>query len=130
MIISPEEFKPKLNYSEEELEELSSKLFKEYKDKPAITLPFVKYEDKEPSSDFWLEPICPICGTEMPNTDQCQICGQHFILDEDVEYWNTPETGTMDCFCCGGTNTVTYSVSKCNGHKHGSCSLCGMTFHE
>lgn len=75
-------------------------------------------------------PECPVCG-EMPySTEQCHWCGQRFIQDAEIEEYNKPDKGTMDCFQCGGKGTVEFVRSKYNGHKHGECKKCGMRFME
>jgi hypothetical protein len=77
-----------------------------------------------------LIPECPICG-EMPySTEQCHWCGQRFIQDKEIEEYNKPKGGTMDCWNCGGKDTIEYKVSKYNGHRRGRCKNCGLTFME
>lgn len=93
---------------------------------------------KEPKPINWqtdygdcIAPYCPSCG-EMPyNLQRCVFCGQRFIQDERAKEWSKPpEVKRMDCFICGGKNTLEYTESRYNGHKHGECTACGMKFME
>jgi len=76
-------------------------------------------------------PECPVCG-EMPySLDRCIFCGQRFIKDARAEEWSKPpKVEYMDCFLCGGKNTVEFTRAQSNGHRHGHCTVCGMSFME
>ena len=109
-------------YQEDE-ENRRKELWAIYAEREPIKLPIV-------NDGYGMIPDCPICG-EMPySLEQCHWCGQRFIQDEEVKEYAKPDEGVMDCFHCGGKNTVHYIRSKYNGHKHGSCSKCGMSFME
>ena len=72
-------------------------------------------------------PECPSCG-EMPYTcDRCFFCGQPFIQEDEKlqEYVKPPEEVRLNCFMCGGINTLVGVRAKINGHFHGSCEQCG-----
>lgn len=76
-------------------------------------------------------PFCPNCDEPLYYFDQCYFCGQLIEQDEKMkEHSKPPEVHHMDCFCCGGKDTLEYTVSSYNGHKHGSCAACGMRFIE
>lgn len=109
---------------QQDVENRRKELWDIYGKKEPVKLPIVR-------DDFGGRiPICPICG-EMPySTEQCHFCGQRFIQDKEIEEYNTPDTGTMDCFKCGGKGTVRFIRSKYNGHKSGECTKCGMSFIE
>lgn len=77
-------------------------------------------------------PQCPACG-EMPySTERCTFCGQRFIQDDSQlqEYTKPTPEERMDCFICGGKNTMVGRRAKCNGHFHGHCEQCGCTVIE
>ena len=79
-----------------------------------------------------LWPRCPSCG-EMPYGLECCIwCGQRFIQDDPVlqEYDKPPEEERLDCFMCGGKNTMVGTRAKSNGHFHGHCEACGCRVME
>jgi hypothetical protein len=48
----------------------------------------------------------------------------------DCDECGNEEVKTMDCFVCGGKDTVEYITSNYNGHKRGHCTKCGMQFIE
>lgn len=109
--------------NEEYTEERRAELWAIYAEKEPVKLPIV-------FDGYGNIPKCPVCG-EMPySTEQCHWCGQRFVQDEEVEEYNTPDEGTMDCISCGGKGTVKYVKSKYNGHKHGHCTKCGARFIE
>ena len=75
-------------------------------------------------------PQCPTCG-EMPyDTEQCHWCGQRFIQDKELEEYLKDEEWYEDCPSCGSKGTLKIGRSNYNGHKHGSCSACGMSWIE
>lgn len=76
-------------------------------------------------------PVWPACG-EMPyGLDRCIFCGQKFIKDERAKEWEQPQkVERMDCPVCGGKDTMEFTRSKYNGHKHGCCTACGTKFME
>lgn len=93
---------------------------------------------KEPVKIGWEEsyggtwPQCPACG-EMPySTERCTFCGQKFIQDDPElqEYTKPPEEVRMDCFMCGGHNTMVGTRARSNGHFHGQCEKCGCRMME
>lgn len=72
-------------------------------------------------------PVCPSCG-EMPySTERCVFCGQKFLQkDQAAQEFNQPTSEErMDCFLCGGKNTMVGHRARCNGHFHGYCENCG-----
>ena len=75
-------------------------------------------------------PCCPNCNEPLYEVDKCVFCGQEIDQeDEKLQQWlEPPEIETMKCFQCGGT--MEYVKSKYNGHKHGRCLDCGLTFME
>ena len=76
-------------------------------------------------------PFCPNCDELLYNTDVCYFCGQPIIQDEKMgEYNKPPEKHKTKCFSCGGKDTMIYTVSNYNGHKHGRCEKCGASFME
>lgn len=76
-------------------------------------------------------PFCPNCGEPLYSIDRCHFCGQEIEQDERMNDWNKPpEIHRMDCFSCGGKDTLEYTVSRYNGHMHGHCKKCGMRFME
>lgn len=84
------------------------------------------------SSEFGTWPECPSCG-EMPySLDRCFFCGQKFDQDDPdlQDYRKQPEEIRMDCFACGGVNTLVGHRAKCNGHFHGHCEKCGVNIIE
>lgn len=76
-------------------------------------------------------PECPSCG-EMPySLERCVSCGQRFLSDALVEEWSKPpEEARMDCFICGGKDTVAGTRARSNGHFHGQCTVCGCRVME
>lgn len=76
-------------------------------------------------------PFCPTCHEMLFEAGPCWFCGQPIRTDEAFARWLEPPVGeTMDCFNCGGKDTVQYTRSKFNGHRHGFCVQCGMHFAE
>lgn len=111
------------NAQEEAKEKRREELWAIYAKREPIKLPIIH-------DGCGLIPECPICG-EMPySTEQCHWCGQRFIQDKEIEEYNKPKGGTMDCWNCGGKDTIEYKVSKYNGHRRGRCKNCGLTFME
>lgn len=110
-------------YNRQAEENRREELWAIYAEKEPIELPIIH-------DGYGYIPECPICG-EMPySTEQCHWCGQRFIQSKEIEEYNKPIKGTMDCIRCGGKGTVEYTKSKYNGHKHGHCTKCGMRFIE
>lgn len=101
----------------------------------------LKNGKKEPTHIRWLEgydgdlvPECPECGENaLANLDRCWYCGQKFIQDERVEKlrksYETAGIEHMNCFFCGAENALAYMAAS-NGHKHGYCEKCGVSFME
>lgn len=88
--------------------------------------PPVKIGWKTSYGGIW--PECPACG-EMPHsTERCVFCGQRFIQEDDsIEEYNNPAPEErMDCFLCGGKETLVGRRTQSNGHFHGQCEKCGM----
>lgn len=76
-------------------------------------------------------PFCPNCHEPLYEFDQCYFCGQKIEMDDALrEYAKPPEVEHMDCFSCGGKGTIEFIRAKGNGHRHGHCTACGMTFME
>lgn len=76
-------------------------------------------------------PICPACGEIPYSLDRCTFCGQKLIKDERAKEWEKPpEIERMDCFMCGGKNTMELTRSIYNGHRHGRCTACGARIME
>ena len=76
-------------------------------------------------------PFCPNCDEPLYETDQCYFCGQKIEQDAAMKkFQEPPEEKRMNCFLCGGVNTVIYTESRYNGHKHGECENCGAMFME
>ena len=75
-------------------------------------------------------PECPACG-EMPyDMDRCVFCGQRFLSDSRAKKWKEPaKIETMTCFVCGVENAIQF-VRAYNGHRHGCCTACGISFME
>ena len=75
-------------------------------------------------------PFCPSCDEPLYDTEKCVFCGQEIEQDDaQLQEWlEPPEVHTMQCFSCGGT--LEYVISKYNGHKHGRCRDCGLSFME
>lgn len=109
---------------EEDVENRRKELWAIYAEREPIKLPIV-------TDEFGGRiPECPICG-EMPyDTEQCHWCGQRFIQDAELEEYNKPDEWLEDCPSCGGKKTMKVGRTKYNGHKHGSCSACGMSWME
>lgn len=91
-----------------------------------------KNAKKRPRRIWWREdedgcyPYCPACK-EMPySTKQCLFCGQRFVQDEMVAWYNTPAKKVeLDCPICGGKGTLVGENARSNGHFHGKCTECG-----
>ena len=108
---------------EEAQEKRRNELWEIYAKREPIKLPIV-------NDGYGMIPECPICG-EMPySTEQCYWCGQRFIQDKEIEEYNKPDGGVMDCPRCGSMGTFEYTKSKYNGHKHGRCTKCGAVIME
>ena len=109
---------------EEDIENRRKELWAIYEKRDPVKLPIV-------IDEFGGRiPECPICG-EMPySTEQCHFCGQRFIQDKEIEEYNKPDEWLEDCPSCGGKKTMKIGRAKYNGHKHGSCSACGMSWME
>lgn len=108
---------------EQDVEKRRKELWAIYAEREPIKLPIV-------NDGYGMVPECPVCG-EMPyDTEQCHFCGQRFIQDEKIEEYNKPDEWYEDCPSCGGKQTMHIGRSKYNGHKHGSCSACGMRWME
>lgn len=76
-------------------------------------------------------PVCPNCDEPLYQPEQCFFCGQLILQDERMEEHNKPaEVMRMDCFLCGGKDTMAYTVSSYNSHKRGHCEKCGAKFIE
>lgn len=77
-------------------------------------------------------PKCPACGEFAYFTDRCFFCGQKFKQDDPelIEYKKPPKEERMDCFWCGGHNTMVGTRAKINGHFHGACEKCGIKIIE
>ena len=76
-------------------------------------------------------PTCPNCHEMLYETDRCYFCGQAIEQDEKLsKYAEPPKVEHMDCFSCGAKDGVEFVRSKVNGHKHGHCTVCGMSFME
>ncbi len=76
-------------------------------------------------------PFCPACDEPLYEQDKCVFCGQEIETEPKLIKWFQPSPiETMDCFMCGGKDTVDFKRSKYNGHKRGRCRACGMTFIE
>lgn len=76
-------------------------------------------------------PICPNCREFLYVTERCYFCGQAILMDEKLAaLLAPPEVERMDCFVCGGEETVEFTRAKSNGHKSGHCTKCGMRFIE
>lgn len=76
-------------------------------------------------------PYCPNCDELLYDTDVCYFCGQPILQDDRMDEYNKPpETYRMKCLACGGENTMVYTVSNYNGHRHGRCEKCGASFME
>ena len=58
------------------------------------------------------------------------------LMDDRMREWKKPpEIVWLDCIPkkfggCGGKGTMKCIVSKYNGHKHGTCTVCGARFME
>lgn len=91
-----------------------------------------KNAKKRPRRIWWQQdedgcfPYCPACK-EMPySTRQCLFCGQRFVQDDMVAWYNTPsEEIRIDCPICEGKDTMVGTNAKSNGHFHGKCTKCG-----
>ena len=72
--------------------------------------------------------FCDCCD----NFDHCEDCETEMLADYLVEHgvYMDEKMGKMDCFQCGGKNTVDYVISFYNGHKRGQCNKCGAKFIE
>lgn len=71
-------------------------------------------------------PFCPSCGAVPDALDRCIFCGQKFLPDKTTEEWSKPpEEVRMDCFSCGGHDTLVGFRARCNGHFRGVCEKCG-----
>ena len=78
-----------------------------------------------------LSPFCPACGEYLDNFSRCVFCGQRIVKDKLAEEWEKPpELVTMDCFLCGGKNTLQGTRARSNGHFHGQCIKCGAKIIE
>ena len=104
-------------------EERRKELWKIYSKKDPVKLPLV-FDGCGPV------PLCPICGEPPYSDTQCHWCGQKFVKTEEIEDYFEEDIKHMDCWQCGGKNTIEYVVSKYNGHKRGYCKSCGMSFME
>ena len=95
--------------------------------------PAIWKRDWDGCRDRWTGymPFCPNCEEALYDTDRCYFCGQAIEQDERMKQWREPEgLKRMDCFSCGGRDTMVYAESKYNGHKHGRCEKCGASFIE
>lgn len=109
---------------EEDVEKRRKELWAIYSKREPVKLPII-------TDEFGGKiPECPTCGEVPYDTEQCHFCGQRFIQDKEIEEYNTPDIGTMDCWSCGGKGTVIFRRSKYNGHKSGECKQCGLKFIE
>jgi hypothetical protein len=81
-------------------------------------------------------PCCPNCAEPLYELDRCYYCGQAIEEDDRMREWKKPpEIVWLDCIPkkfggCGGKGTMKCVVSKYNGHKHGTCTVCGARFME
>lgn len=76
-------------------------------------------------------PVCPACGEIPYSFDRCIFCGQRFIKDERMKVWTQlKKVERMDCPVCGGKDTLEFTRSRYNGHKHGHCTACGVKIME
>lgn len=108
---------------EEDIEKRRKELWAIYSKRKPIKLPLI-------NDGYGIIPECPVCG-EMPySTEQCHWCGQKFIEDEEIREYNKVEEETMTCPSCGAKDGFVYVRSKYNGHKHGTCKVCGMRIME
>lgn len=101
---------------------------------------WIRNRNKPPVDANWYEeygshemPHCPECDNPVLELvdGRCWCCGQRINEDERLKEWmNPPEVECMDCFICGGKDTVQFTRSRVNGHRHGFCAKCGMKFIE
>lgn len=76
-------------------------------------------------------PLCPSCREIPYSAERCVFCGQRFVQDAATDAWKEPpKEERMDCFMCGGKNTLVGHRARVNGHFHGKCEQCGCKIME
>jgi hypothetical protein len=79
----------------------------------------------------WGMPICPRCGEMTFNPVECIFCGQRLEANDYLRKLDEPPMMiVMDCFVCGGKDTMIGHRSRINNHFHGMCANCGARMME
>lgn len=132
-------------WDREEQEQLDRQRFEEQTKKREKL--FAEKENRQPVKPDWTQdydgmrdcmtepyPICPDCGNplfSLADGDRCEYCGRKIEITPELKaYYEPPEVMKMDCFKCGGKGTLECIKSRYNGHMHGRCTNCGMSFME